>query len=162
MIRYITILFASIFLVSCFKDVHSSLQKGSLQDGGIFEIKSMLSGCCGCKAYYYNFYENKKITEQFVVETNCGLYEPTKHIFKTDKNGHILSYQSYTAVTNDSFTIAVTSNEKFIFKNLDSIYQTNNEYHHREINFSKITGFKMGGAVHFPLGIKLPKGYILR
>src|SRR5688572_14037628 len=92
------IIFVGTVFTSCFRDVHHSLQQVKLSSAGNYEIKSMISGCCGCKALYYNVNNNRVLTEQFVVETACGLYEPTKHIFTTDGKGKVLSFKSFVAV----------------------------------------------------------------
>ena len=151
------ILFLLTSLNSCFRDVHRSLEKVSLSPSDNYEVKSMV-GCCGCKALYYNVYRNRLVTEQFVVETACESYQPTKHFFKTDSKGNVVSVKSFVAVTDNSFSIPVTETDRNAFKKLDSIYGTWTNGRNRTIVFRDITGFKDGDKTHFPVGLKMPKG----
>jgi hypothetical protein len=116
-----------------------------------------MTGCCGCKALYYNSIKSQSIAEQFVVETNCGLYEPTKHIFTTDAKGKVSSFKSYVAVTDSSFTLPVSDKDKAAFQKMDSIYQTWSSPTKRKIVITEIKGFKEGGKTHFPVGIEMSK-----
>jgi hypothetical protein len=113
-----------------------------------------MAGCCGCKALYFNSYKRGLITEQFVVETSFGIFEPTKHIFTT-KGGKVDSFNSFVAVIDSSYTLPVSGQDKVIFQKLDSVYQTWS-YPKRAIVFTKITGFKKAERTHFPVGIKMP------
>ena len=122
-----------------------------------YEIKSM-TGCCGCKAILYNVIRDNRIIEQFVVETNCGLYKPTKHLFTLDKKGRIIKMKSLVAVTDSSFTVPTTDIDKRIFIRLDSIYKDWTSINKRQINFADITGFRENGQTHMPLGVKIAKG----
>lgn len=106
-----------------------------------YEIKSM-TGCCGCKAILYNVIRDTRIIEQFVVETKCVLYEPTKHLFTLDKKGRVLKMKSFVAVTDSSFTLPATDVDKKIFLRLDSIYKDWTSINKRQIKFADITGFK--------------------
>lgn len=116
-----------------------------------------MAGCCGCKAILYNVMKDNKILEQFVVETNCGLYEPTKHLFTLDTKGRITSRKSFVAVTDSSFTVPATDIDKKAFLKLDSIYQDWTSVNKRHIVFANITGFKEGRQTHMPLGLKMVK-----
>lgn len=116
-----------------------------------------MAGCCGCKAILYNVYRDKRLVEQFVVETSCGLYQPTKNIFSFDIKGNIVGYKSYVAVTDDSFTIASTELDQKAFVTLDSIYKDWTAVNKRQIVFSDIRGFKEGQQVHMPLGVKIKR-----
>jgi hypothetical protein len=122
-----------------------------------YEIKSM-TGCCGCKAMLYNVIRDNRIIEQFVVETKCVLYEPTKHLFTLDKKGRVLKMKSFVAVTDSSFTLPATDVDKKIFLKLDSIYKDWTSINKRQIKFADITGFKEYGQTHMPLGVKIVKG----
>jgi hypothetical protein len=122
-----------------------------------YEIKSM-TGCCGCKAILYNVIRDTRIIEQFVVETKCVLYEPTKHLFTLDKKGRVLKMKSFVAVTDSSFTLPATDVDKKIFLRLDSIYKDWTSINKRQIKFADITGFKENGQTHMPLGVKIVKG----
>ena len=113
-----------------------------------------MSGCCGCKALLYNAYRNSQLAEQFVVETSCGLYEPTKHFFTVDSKGKVKSYKSLIAVTNNSFTLPVSELDKRAFEQIDSIYKVWTGTNKRQIMFTKISGFREGDKIHMPLGIE--------
>lgn len=139
---------------SCFRETYNTLQRVDLSTTDNYEIKSM-AGCCGCKSILYNVIRDKKITEQFVLETNCGLYEPTKHLFTMDNKGRIISMKSFVAVTDSSFTLPATEIDKSAFLKLDSIYKDWRSVNKRQIVFADITGFKEGGQVHLPLGVKI-------
>lgn len=151
---YLLMFFIATLLISCFRDVHHSLQKVNFDYSYNYEIKSMV-GCCGCKSLYYNVYQGNLLTEQFVVETNCGLFEPTKHVFSTDAKYKVTSYKSFIAVTDNGFTVPLTELDKEAFRKLDSIYKTWTSVTPRQIVFTDIKGFMEGGKTHMPLGIKM-------
>ena len=115
----------------------------------------MVAGCCGCKAILYNVYRDKKLTEQFVVETSCGQYQPTKNIFTTDAKGNIVGFKSFVAVTDETFTIASTELDQNVFVALDSIYKNWTAANKRQIVFRNIKGFKEGHQAHMPLDVKI-------
>jgi hypothetical protein len=148
-------IFSTVFC-SCFRGTYNTLQRVSLSASEAYEIKSM-AGCCGCRAILYNVMRNGKIAEQFVVETNCSLYEPTKHLFTVDTKGRITSVRSLVAVTDSSFTLPATEIDKAAFLRLDSIYKGPESVNKRRIVFADITGFKEGGQIHMPLGVKIAK-----
>lgn len=114
-----------------------------------------MAGCCGCKAILYNVIRDGKIAEQFVMETNCGLYEPTKHLFTADTKGRIISVKSFVAVTDSSFTLPATEVDKAAFLKLDSIYKDWKSVSKRRVVFADITGFREDGVIHMPLGVKI-------
>lgn len=64
------LVFISIAFSSCLRGTYFTLQKNDVTLTDTYEIKSM-TGCCGCKAILYNVTRDKKLTEQFVMETNC-------------------------------------------------------------------------------------------
>jgi hypothetical protein len=138
---------------SCFRGTYNTLQRVNVSATDNYEIKSM-AGCCGCQAILYNVIRDGKIAEQFVVETSCGLYEPTKHLFTVDTKGRITGMKSFVAVTDSSFTLPVTEIDKTAFLKLDSIFKYSGSVNKRQIVFADITGFKEGGLIHMPLGVK--------
>ena len=133
------------------------MQNVALENNLSYKINSMISGCCGCRALYYNVYQDKLLIEQFVVETDCELYVPTKHFFKYNTRHEVINYQSYVAVTDTSYQILATQTDKEAFSKLDSIYNTWKRSGSRKITFGEITGFKNGPKTHFPFNIKQPK-----
>ena len=141
---------------SCFRETFNTLQRVDLTISDSYEIKRM-EGCCGCKAILYNVIRDNKILEQFVVETNCSIYEPTKHLFTLDTKGRITSRKSFVAVTDSSFTLPASEIDKKALLKLDSIFQNWTSVNKRHIVFAKITGFKESGQTHMPLGLKMPK-----
>jgi hypothetical protein len=120
-----------------------------------YEIKSM-AGCCGCKAILYNVTRDKKLAEQFVMETNCGLYEPSKHLFTFNTKGKLTDIKSLIAVTDNSFTYPLTDIDRKALIKLDSIYADWHSVNKRQIVFANIKGFKEGANTHMPLGVKVP------
>jgi hypothetical protein len=112
-------------------------------------------GCCGCKALLVNFTNNKALVEQFVVETGCGLYAPTKQYFTTSTKGKIVESRSFVAVMDESFTIAANEVDKVVLRQLDSIYSGWQSGRKRGIVFAEIRGFKEGSRIHSPLGVKV-------
>ncbi|MFD2528042.1 hypothetical protein ACFSQD_19630 [Flavihumibacter stibioxidans] len=133
------------------------MQRSEITINDSYEIKS-LTGCCGCNAILYNVIRDNRIIEQFVVETKCVLFEPTKHLFTLDKKGRVLKMKSFVAVTDSSFTLPATDVDKKIFLRLDSIYKDWTSINKRQIKFADLTGFKENGQTHMPLGVKIAKG----
>ncbi len=115
-----------------------------------------MAGCCGCKAIFYNVTRDKKLTEQFVMETKCGLYEPTKHLFTFNTKGKLTDIKSLIVVTDNSFTFPLTEIDRKAFIKLDSIYADWQIVNKRQIVFANIKGFKEGENTHMPLGVKVP------
>jgi hypothetical protein len=150
----IFLVFIAIAFTSCFRESYNTLQRVDLTSADRYEVKSM-AGCCGCKAIFYNVTRNNKIAEQFVVETNCGLYEPTKHLFTTDIKGEVTNIKSLIAVTDSSFTFPLTEIDKNALFKLDSIYTDWRSVNKRQIVFADITGYKQGEKTHMPLGVKV-------
>jgi hypothetical protein len=139
---------------SCFQSIYSTIVKAEISVTDSYEIQSMVD-CCGCKALLVNFTHNKALVEQFVVETGCGLYAPTKHYFRTNSKGKIVESRSFVAVTDESFTIAANEVDKDVFRQLDSIYSGWQSGRKRKIVFAEIRGFKEGSNIHTPLGVKV-------
>ena len=110
--------------------------------------------CCGCKIVIANQFIGKFIKEQFVFETKCGLFNPTKHYFETDVKGNVTSIVSYVITTDNDYEIPTSDTDKKIFIVLDSIYQSNRSANKREISYLEIKGFKKGEKVHFPVDIQ--------
>ncbi|GAB2677716.1 hypothetical protein GCM10027036_34250 [Flavihumibacter cheonanensis] len=132
------------------------MHKAEITKNDSYEIKSM-SGCCGCKAILYNVIRDSRIIEQFVVETYCGIFNPTKHLFTLDRKGRVIKIKSFVAVTDSSFTLPTTDIDKKAFLKLDSIYKEWIGLNKRQIKFADITGFRENGQTHMPLGVKLAK-----
>ena len=141
------------FLTASCGEVYRSIQKTNFDQQVVCDIKTM-AGCCGCKAFYYNIYQNKILIEQFVVEIECKSCEPTMHIFNRNNKGKLTGINSYVAVTDDNYTIPLNEWDKRAFKIMDSIYSTWNSPTKREITFGAIKGFKEGAFTHFTIGIK--------
>lgn len=140
--KQLFILFLSLFLLSsCFRDIHRSVIKGAYPDKNKFEIKSMISGCCGCKTIYYNIYAGNRIDEQFVNEYVCGFGEPTKYKFNYNNSGQLSSVTPLIAVFDSTFANPVTVKEKQLFASIDSILKTINSKEKRL--YSSITGFRL-------------------
>ncbi|HYG15375.1 MAG TPA: hypothetical protein VEC12_06435 [Bacteroidia bacterium] len=126
----------SLLLIVFGCDSYHSLQKGS------YDIRIMSAGCCGCRAYYYNVYEGKRWTEQFVVETFCGIDNPTKHYLIYDSSGKHVGTESYIVVFDSSFIIPASDLDRMLFTKLDAIYKSWNDNSKRDVDFTKIKGFK--------------------
>ena len=139
----IVIVFIGTVFISCFRETYNNLQRVDLTVTDSYEIRSM-AGCCGCKAILYNVIRNNKIAEQFVMETNCGLYEPTKHLFTLDTKGRATHIKSFIAVTDGSFTLPLSEIDRRALITLDSIYADWKSVNKRQIVFADITGFKEG------------------
>jgi hypothetical protein len=73
-----------------------------------------------------------------------------------DTKGGITSMKSFVAVTDSSFTLPATDIDKMAFLKLDSIYKDWRSVNKRQLIFADITGFKEGGLIHMPLGVKIP------
>lgn len=101
MLKYLSVCFLVFGCAS-----YRSLQKGS------YDLRIMVSGCCGCKAYYYNVYEGKKRTEQFIIESFCGGWQPTKYIFKYGSDGELVNKYLYIAVYDSSYTIPLSASDR--------------------------------------------------
>ena len=155
---FLVIIFIATTFTSCFRDAYKTLHTVDFTGADSYEIKSM-AGCCGCKAILYNVLRSNKILEQFVVETNCGLYEPTKHFFTLDTKGRVTKIKSLLAVTDSSFTFPLTEIDKDALIKLDSIYANWQSVNKRQIVFSDITGFREGEKTGIPLGVKAVKTY---
>ena len=151
---FIVIVFIATVFTSCFRETYNTLQEVNVTISNGYEIKSM-AGCCGCKAILYNVLRSDKIVEQFVVETNCGLYVPTKHFFTLDKKGRVTSLKSLIAVTDSSFTLRLSEIDRSALIKLDSIYADWKSVNKRQIVFEAITGFKEAEKTHMPLGVKI-------
>ncbi len=115
---------------------YRSVQKGS------YDIRIMSSGCCGCMAYYYNVYEGKRLTEQFIVESFCGGWEPTKYFLDYDSSGKLENTNCYLAVYDSTFTIPLSAADKLILPKLNDYYKAHKHVGDIEIDVLKITGFK--------------------
>ncbi len=90
-----------------------------------------------------------------MAETNCGLYEPTKHFFTLDTKGRVKNIKSLVAVTDSSFTFPLTEIDREALIKLDSIYANWQSVNKRQIVFAEITGFREGEKMHMPLGVKI-------
>lgn len=152
----IVIVFIATTFTSCFREAYNTLHRVDLIGADSYEIKSM-AGCCGCKTIFYNVFRSNKHLEQFVMETNCGLYEPTKHLFTLDTKGRVIKIRSLLAVTDSSFTFSLTEIDKDALIRLDSIYANWQSVNKRQIVFADITGFREGEKTHIPLGVKAVK-----
>lgn len=108
--------------------------------------------CCGCGGYYFNIYEKAKLKEQFVCETQCSFDEPTKNVFRFKKNGRFDHMEQYIAVFDSSYTIPLTSTEKKVMLQLDSLLKENNKPARqlRNIQFYKITGYRKAKKEEHP------------
>lgn len=100
---FILLVIIATVITSCVRETYKTQQRTDLGGSAHYEIKSMV-GCCGCKAILYNVFKNNSISEQFVTETNCGLYEPTEHLFTSDTKGRVTNIRSLVAVTDSSFS----------------------------------------------------------
>ena len=123
-----------------------TLLKYSLPENRRLDIRRA-AGCCGCIAMYYDLYLNDRISEQFVIETNCNLYMPTKHVFNTDSKGKITTVSSYVAVMDETFEVPVTKSDLLTLGKLDSVYRLQ-PYRGDTIYLSEITGFKKYSKYH--------------
>lgn len=129
-LKYVSICF---LFFSCAS--YRSVQKGS------YDIRIMSSGCCGCMAYYYNVYEGKRLTEQFIVETFCNGWVPTKLFFIYNEKGKIIETKTYVAVYDSSFSIPLSASDKLILPKLDDYYKAHKRAGDIEINVLNIKGF---------------------
>lgn len=108
------------------------LQKG-YEGKKYYEIKR-LNGCCGCTAFYFNIYENKKLQTQFVHEVSCGFGLPTRFSFS---NG---SKETYVFVTDSTYEIPLNALEKKLLFKLDSILPLTQTAVRDTVKYSAITG----------------------
>ncbi len=125
--RILAILCIVLLLQSCGGTAHL-LQKE--YDGKTSYEINKYYGCCGCYAFYYNIYENKKLQSQFVAEMNCNFWSPTRFSF-------LHGTEAYVCVTDSSYEIPLTALEKKLFLKLDSLAEGMNE-----IKYSTFTGFR--------------------
>jgi hypothetical protein len=157
--NFIVIVFIVTTLTSCFRETYNTLQRVNLTGADRYEIKSM-AGCCGCKAILYNIIRSNKISEQFVTETHCVLYEPTKHLFTLDTKGRVTNIKSLVAVTDSSFTYPLTEIDREALIKLDSIYLNWQSVNKGQMVFADVTGFREGEKTHMPLDVKVKAALI--
>lgn len=131
MLKYLSVCFLFFGCAS-----YRSVQKGS------YDLRTMFSGCCGCLAYYYNVYEGKKRTEQFIIESVCGGWQPTKYFFEYGSNGKLSNTYRYIAVYDSTYTVPLSASDRLILPKLDAYYKEHKREGDIEIDVLNIKGFK--------------------
>ncbi len=122
---------------SCNFGVHKTVYQSQLSNAFGFKIKNKPLDC-GCKLLYVDSYVDRRLTEQIAVEFVCDLLQPTKFIFSYDANGKIISFKKFRSVTDSTYKIALTKNDKIIFHKLDSLSQ---KWNSDKVRLNLITGF---------------------
>jgi hypothetical protein len=130
------------FLTSCFRDIHSARLTENIAESESFVIKTVIAGCCGCESVYYNLTLRKKIKEQLIYEYACHTGLPTKFIFKYDSNANLVSLDTLLAVTDNTYTYAITNLERQVVNKMDSIAKQRPAYSQNGLLLKNITGFR--------------------
>ncbi len=139
-LQFLMLFISAYFFASCFRDVHRAVTKRFPLGNAEFEIRSMNSGCCGCKLLYANKYRGERIEEQFLHEYTCGIGQPTKYLFEYVENKTTARVTPLMAVFDSSYTTAATSEERQLFGKLDSLLKAQNVQ--TSTSYSRITGFR--------------------